>query len=744
MMIHRLYGMTAVVMALAIASHSRAQGVFPPPSIPRTVEARRASAPIHVDGRLAEAAWANATAAANFTQSEPRQGERAAFETSVRVLFDEEYIYVGAVLRDSAGTKGVRVPDMRRDFADTDSDVFVVVFDTFRDGRSAVAFGTNPYGAQRDLQSFDDQGRLLDVNWDAMWRVRTEISDSGWTAELAIPWSTIRYPAGRADWGVNFIRLARRANELSGWSPWPRAYSGLRMRYAGRLVGVEPPPPATNLRAQPYVVVSNERRVEAAVASTRTAPQVGGELKWAISPNTVADATVNTDFAQADADIQQVNLGRFSLFFPEKRSFFLENGGLFTVGGGGFGGEPFFTRRVGLDADGLPVAIDAGVRLTSRSERRSAGLLAVRQRDAGDAPASTFGVARFTSNLGAENRFGVLVASRIDDGTGVVGGSSNTVAAVDGFVRPTRSSYVRAMAARSTTSDAGGEGTHFYAHAAGNWNYGYFGWIQSYISDGYEARTGFVPRGDMMLTSPAVSLDLRPSWRPRLLRNFNPGFSAAIYHRASDHRFQEGNVYIYPVALTFSDASYVRLWLQPERQDLEATFSPIPDIDIAPGRYDFSQYGVTYKPDLSRRLWAWVTVASGGYFDGQRDEIIARVRVAPSPRLALTFDYEGNRLRGVGTTAASATTHLYYPEIRAALNPRLQLVGLWQYNSVTGQSSWNGRLAWEYAPLSFAYLVYNDRYYDDRPTAQPAERRLILKVSYLGQLSLFAARQRRQ
>jgi Domain of unknown function (DUF5916)/Carbohydrate family 9 binding domain-like len=725
----------ALAFSAASSAGAKAQGVFPPPAQPPTIEARRATGPIVVDGRLDDAAWAAAMPANGFRQSEPRQGATAVFATTVRVLFDDAFIYIGALLHDTAGRKGVRVPDLRRDFGDTDADLFGVMFDTFRDGRTAVAFATNPYGAQRDLQSFDDQGRLLDVNWDAMWRVRTTVTDSGWTAEMAIPWSTLRYPAGAADWGINFVRVARRANELSGWSPWPRAYSGLRMRYAGRIRGLEPPPPATNLRVQPYGLLRAERREAGATATDRTKPDVGGDLKWAMTPNSVLDATVNTDFAQAEADIQQVNLGRFSLFFPEKRQFFLENGSLLTIGGGGFGGEPFFSRRIGLDDAGLPVAIDAGLRLTNRSAGRSAGLLGVRQRGTAGEPASTFGVGRYVQNFGAENRIGAMVVSRIDDGSRSVARSTNTVAVLDGFVRPTRSSYVRAMVARSFTDGPGGDGVHVYAHAAMNQNYGYFGWIQSYISERYEARAGFVPRGNLILTSPAVALDLRPAWRPRWIRAFSPGFSTAVYHRASDGRFQEGNVYIYPAAVTFRDGGYVRLWVQPERQDLETEFVPFVGMPIGPGRYDFAQYGVTYKPDLSRKLWAWVTVASGGYFDGRRDKAIVRIRTAPSPRVALTFDYEGNRLRDVGVNRAGETTHLFYPEARFALNPRVQLVGLWQYSSVSELASWNARIAWEFRPLSYLYLVYNDRGYrgPDSP-ALPTERQLILKVSYLSQL----------
>ncbi|MGQ0643814.1 MAG: DUF5916 domain-containing protein [Gemmatimonadaceae bacterium] len=728
-----------VTVFSASRSTARAQSVFDPSPSPPVIRAQRAAGSLKIDGRLDDVAWQNALMATGFIQSEPNQGDSTRFHTHVRIVFDEHYLYLGAVLHDSAGRAGVRVPDLRRDFGDDNNDLFGVVFDTFRDGRSAVAFVTNPYGAQRDLIAFDDQGRLTDVSWDAVWDVRTVLGDSGWTAEMAIPWATLRYPAASSVWGINFIRIARRANETSGWSPWPRAYSSLRVRYAGRVTGLEPPPPAANVRVQPYAVASAERLERTTAGTSRdTRPDIGADVKWAITPSTVLDATVNTDFAQADADIQQVNLGRFSLFFPEKRPFFLENSGLFAVGGAGFGGEPFFTRRIGLDDAGSPVPIDAGVRLTSRTPTQSLGLLGVRQQQGAERPASTFGVGRYVRNVGLENRIGAMLVSRMDDETRDDAVATNTVAAVDGFVRPSRSSYVRAMLARSFTSGGGGDGTHGYVHAAMNANYGYFGWVQSYISRDYRADVGFVPRGDLILTSPAVTLDWRPSWRPTSVRAFNPGFSTAIYHRASDRRFQEASVTLNPVQWTFQDGGSLRIWSRPEWQHLERSFTPVPQMPIDSGDYQFTQYGVTYRPDLSRSLWAWVTVASGGYYDGTRDQAIVRIRTAPSPHVAVTFDYEGNRLRDVGRDNASRSTHLFYPELRLALNPRVQFVTLWQYSSVSRIEGWNARIAWEFRPLSYVYLVYSDRVFRDaagvvRPEIA-AERRLILKVSWLRQL----------
>jgi hypothetical protein len=310
-------------------------------------------------------------------------------------------------------------------------------------------------------------------------------------------------------------------------------------------------------------------------------------------------------------------------------------------------------------------------------------------------------------------------------------------------VRPTLSSFVCAAVARSMTNGAGfagaaGDRAAGWFHAAASTNRGYFGWIQAAYGKDYLPASGFLPRRDLILTSPAVTLDLRPAALPRWLRSFQTGFTTAFYHRASDRRFQEGTLTVYPVQLTFQDGGSLRLWATPEWQRLERPFTPVPGLTVDPGRYQFAQYGVTYRPDVSRRLWAFVTAQTGGYFDGRREQVNAQVRGAPDPRLALTVSHVGNRLRDVGPARASETTHLFYPEPRAALDPRVQLVGLYQYNSVSRQSSWNARAAWEFQPLSFVYLVYNGRGYRDPATAgtavPPTERQLVLKLSYLGQL----------
>lgn len=194
--------------------------------------------------------------------------------------------------------------------------------DPFLDKRNAIVFQTNPYGVQRDLLAFDDA--FFDREWDGYWKVRTTRTDSGYVAEMQIPWATIRYPKGEIqDWGIQFVRRSRRLGEQSSWSPYPRAYNPYRMPYAGLLKGIEPPAPSVNLRVQPYLLTNFNRQFEnGKLVSEQFSPKIGGEIKWAITPHTVLDLTFNTDFAQADVDRQVQNLTRFSVLFPERRQFF--------------------------------------------------------------------------------------------------------------------------------------------------------------------------------------------------------------------------------------------------------------------------------------------------------------------------------------------------------------------------------------------------------------------------------------
>lgn len=711
------------------AATLEAQALFAPPAEPMRLRAVRTPAPLRLDGRLDEAAWQTAPVARGFVQAEPRQGAPASAHTEVRVLFDATHLYIGAFCADSGAA--VRVRDLRRDFDDTTDDFFGVAIDGVGERRSAAVFRVNARGALRDQQSVD--GGLSDVDFDAVWSARTSRSDSGWIAELAIPWQSLRYRAGTATMGINFQRLIRHRNENTGWAPWPRALEPYRMDYAGVLEGLEPPPPSRNLRVLPYVLAEARR---GAAVGPDTDGDAGLDLKWAVSPNAVLDLTTNPDFGQADVDRQVVNLTRFSVFFPERRQFFLENRGLFFTGNGSRF-EPFFSRRIGIDDAGNPLTIRGGARFSVRTRAGAAGALAAVQEGTDSLPGAAFAVLRAVRNLGRQDRLGVLLSTRHD-----ADGRTNAVGGVDWFVRPTPGSFVRGTLTASTTTggaaSADGEGLGGFLWIANTANWGYVGYISELVTRRYEARTGFVLRNDYVRISPAVTLDWRPAWRPRWLRRWQPGVTLEHFVAASTGAVQEGFLSLRPVAGQFEHGGRFEYALLPNWQRLGGPFRPLPGLAVAPGAYDYLRHRVQLSSDPSARVAASLDASTGGYFDGRLHSVRTVVQATPDPHLALSADYTLNLVRDLGPARTDLTTHLLGVESRFAASPRLQLVSFAQWNTAARQLTLNARLAWEYRPLAFVYLIYNDRSavagLGGPETAPATARQLLLKVTWLSQL----------
>lgn len=721
-----LAALAAVAMAAPV--YAQAPVAFLPAAVPLELRAMRADVSPAIDGRLDEAVWTRAPLASAFVQAEPRQGEAATEPTDVRVLFDDRYLYVGVVCHDSTGASDLRVRDLRRDFDETTDDFFGIAIDGVQDGRSAMVFRVNPRGALRDQQTVD--GGLADVDFDAVWMARTARDERGWTAELAIPWETLRYREGHGTWNVNFQRMHRRKNESSGWSPWPRVMQPFRMDYAGRLTGLEPPPPGRNLRLQPYVLGDATRTDTTGGRRERETAEIGSDLKWAITTNTVLDLTVNPDFGQTDVDRQVVNLTRFSVFFPERRQFFLENRGVFFTGNGGRF-EPFFSRRIGLDDTGGPLPINAGARMTMRSAGHAFGALAASQ--GGDGTESEFGVVRYVKNFSGQNRLGGIVAARRDRG-----GESNVVTGVDGFWRMSSTAFVRGTITQSGTSGTGGEGVGGYVWIANDTNRGYFGYVSELVTRGYDARSGFVVRNDYVRISPAMILDWRPSWRPRFVRRIQPGFTLEHFIDPNDGAVQEGFLSVRPFTLQFENGGLLQYAALPNWQRLRTSFRPVPGVSVAPGSYDYLRHAITLQTDPSARVAVRFEGQTGGYFDGDLKTWRGVLQATPDPRVAINADYTVNRLDRVGGLRGALTTHLLGLETRLATTPRLQLVSFVQWNTVARQLTANARLAWEYRPLSFFTIVYNDRSpVDGRGIVTPApfaSRQLLIKLTWLTQV----------
>jgi hypothetical protein len=694
------------------------------PGGPRSISAHRAASEMTIDGIVAEAEWGSVPVSRGFRQIQPDQGEPTAFDTEVRVQYDDEAVYVAAFCRDTAGWSGVRVPDLRRDFDFFANDLFGVCFDPYGDRRLSIAFQTNPYGVQRDLQVLD--GVEYDRNWDARWAVRTAMTDSGWSVEMAIPWSTLRYDAERSRWRVNFVRIVRRTNETSGWSVWPREFDPYAMAYAGDLDGLVVPPPSLNARIMPSFVARN---ADPATAPQRTTISGGVDGKWALTPNTVLDLTIKTDFAETDVDDPVISLSRFSVFFPEKRQFFLENQNLFSTGLEGML-QPFFSRSIGLDAAGNPVPIEAGVRITSRTSDESVGGLFIRQ--AGERPAS-FGVARYITHIGETGRIGVLSSMRRDDQTLALPATTNVVGAVDGYVRPLEHWSISGMLSISRTEGGNGNGTAGYAKVAYKPSWIYAFWQQVFISPAYAPSTGFISSSDIIQTFPGFYLDWRPEWRPSFIRSFEPGVYVYAYHRFSDRTLQQASVVLSPVWIGFDDGSNFALECEPTWHNFRELYAPL-GAPLALGDAYYTRWRLIFNGDNSKTVSVRIRAATGTYFNGRLNAVTVGCAVAPVPHIAADIQYTVNDATGLGVERKNVTTHLVTPRLRLAVDPRLQMTTQFQYNSFVQSVRWNVRLSYEFSPLSYCHVVFNELLPEGEGSVIVPERKGTMKLTYQHQL----------
>ena len=715
-----------IISILLLPVVGTTQEVFDPAVDRMLFQASRLEGAITIDGDLSEPIWQETQVITDFVQKEPVQQGAPTYKTEVRLAYDEDALYISAICfqpRDST-----RVQNLRRDFSFDDNDLFGISIDGFLDQRNAVIFQTTPHGNQRDLEVID--GTEANLNWDARWTVRTTIYDDRWVAEIEIPWRNLRYPEGADRLGVIFARNVRSLNEESSLPAIPRAFSIERMAYAGELRGFETPPPQPNLQLNPYIL--SQRLSETATADVSDV-EVGGELKWAMSPSTVLDLTVNTDFAQADVDRRVINLDRFSVFFPERRQFFLESANIFSASVTEWI-RPFFSRRIGLDQFGNPIPLDGGLRLTSRSSEQQIGLLAMRQQAFGTIPTADFGVARYSRNVAGQSRIGGMLTYR-EDGASITGGQAiaknrNATYTADGLWQPTQSFGIQGMLSASDDDKTGdGIGGQLWGFYRSNKIY-----VSSlnYYSKDYNPGIGLeLLDTNYMMNSLLTSFDFRSPMLPSTVRSFSPGASVFVFRSSDNGDLLFAYAPIRPLRLRYHSGAQIDLVVEPNKQQLEEPFFPA-GIEIAPGEYDYTRYRVSARTDQSASLAGNVSVESGDYFDGKLTSYSVSARFAPKPQIELSADVQLNQLKGLGVTAEDKTTRLYRVNARLALNPRLQATGFYQWDSLADRSAWNLRLSWEYRPLSYIYVVYNK---NDREGLDPGDRfsqdQIILKATYL-------------
>lgn len=722
-----------------VTSNAQEAEIFSPDSIKLELKAIETKSIIKIDGILDESDWSLVPKSPSFTQVDPNQKARPSQDTDVKVLFDDKFLYFGIFCKDTLGKSAIRATDFKRDFSHTTHDLININIDAFNSERNAMSFAVNPYGVQRDYLSFD--ALYYDIDWDAIWQVRTSITEMGWIAEIGIPWKTLRYPHFNNEnqqWGIQIYRNRRIINEISAFSPFPQTYPSARMEYAGLLKGVQPPPPSkTNIRIQPYALTSIEKYSGSDSSGNEEDPdfKTGGEIKWAISSNDVLDLTFNTDFAQADVDRQINNTTRFSVFFPERRQFFLENASLFGINVNRRSGDegaihiqPFFSRRIGLDEESRPIPIVAGARFVHSSSKINYGGIAIRQEGDSLTEATNFFVGRYSKNFGKQNRAGGLLTIKNQPD------ESNITLTADGFFRFSEEHSLNTLISYSQDSDSGKKGLSAIAQYYYNTNKWIGWWTQSIITKDYNPEVGFISRQDVIGTTPGIIRNFRGDKLPfkKWIRAFEPSIAAQFYHQASTHDLIERKYIVNPFYLNLQNGGYLGYGLNSNYQNLKESFIPL-DIEIAPGKYDYLRHFVLASTDPSKRISVSGFLEWGNYFNGGLSLLDLTFNLVPLPHFALSTRLNRNDFSNVGIDQTSKKVDLYAIEGRFAINPRIRLAGVYQKNTENDSENINLRFSWEYKPMSYIYLVFNERSFTEIEQLRQSEQQGIFKLSYVKQ-----------
>ncbi len=710
------------VVSAVHAARLPAQTIAPSDSVPgaqlatgaRALRAHQVERSIVVDGRLDEAEWQAAPVAGNFVQSEPRSGEAATEATEVRVLYDAERLYIGAYLHDRA-PGDIVVNDIRKDFNPDQQDDFEVILDTFHDRRNGYVFITNVAGARADRQ-VANEGREINTSWDAVWTVKTHRVSDGWVVEMAIPFRTLRFDFARAEnWGINFSRRIRRRNEVSFWAPVPRAYTLARVSLAGELTGIAHSGTARDLRVKPYVAGRAIR--ETGGVQTGSTGDAGLDVKYGVTPSLTLDLTVNPDFAQAEADEQQVNLTQFSQFFPEKREFFLENSGIFYVGDAARNNRVnlaptpdedmllFFSRRVGLSSDGRDVSIPAGLRLTGSAAGFTLGALSMRTQSTATTPASQYSVLRLRRNLFAGSDVGIIALDR--EGVGALANWNRLLGVDANFRLPGDWDWNSYGVGSRKPGKSGGQYTYRSSIAhEGNFVHVKAGVLE--IGSGFSDDIGYFRRTDTRKYILDFGVRPRPKWLGSIgVREMHPHVTWNYYENLRGEMTAKNLHTGYSFFL--SDGGFAELSVNPNFQRIDSPFTINRSIAPIPaGSYGWTEYQLRGGTNASRPLSATYTFITGGLWSGRQRTQQVAVTARPSEKLGTTLGVSHTEAT-LDLPAASFEALLWTARANYSFTTNMFFDALTQYDPRQHLFNANLRFNVIHRPLSDLFIVLNQQ-----------------------------------
>ena len=712
-----------------------------------TMAATRVDRGPTVDGDLSDAAWARSEVGTDFMQHEPLDGVPATERTEVRVVFTDGAIYFGIAAFD-ADPDAIIAKEMERDSRIYQDDSIILLLDTFHDRRNAYAFETNLNGARTDTL-VTDEGRDLNLEWDGIWSVASRKTAQGWTAEIAIPISTLRFDPAAPAWGFNVQRYIAHKREMTHWSGLPREVGVLgqvgsevqpvhRVSMAGELTGLTGLAQSAQLQIKPFAIgdVSEDPRLDLDPA---TDGDYGLDLKWGVTRSLALDLTYNTDFAEVEVDELQTNLTRFSLYFPEKRDFFLENAGIFDFGPPHrrFYEPPvlkaFFSRRVGLDA-GRQVPIDWGARLTGRVGGWDIGVLRVAAaglaRDDEALPPNAFTVARLKRNVGERSSVGAMLTEAAPDGE-----LANRVAGVDFVYKPGPKTIFGGFWSSSGLSEeeTGEAGSSDAGESAYGLNFDYQGRALTVFLDAQEIEEDYSPKAGFLLRRNVRHLNPQIQWLPRIERGFVRSWFTELYvdyyETLDEGELETQRIEFSPIGMRMTTEDRWRLGYVHETENLVQPFEVSDGVAIPPGRYEFDTVELAAFTNQSRLFGLRGRIGVGDFYEGTQTSgrIGFNFRISRHLQTQTSWVYNNVEL-----PQGAFDVGLYSQIVNITFTPNLRLNTILQYNDLSGDLGTNVRLHWIYRPGSDLFVVYNENWMaEDLRHRQSTHRQIAVKFTYL-------------
>ena len=712
--------------SLAASAQATAGGPGPaagaaPGAARAAIEAGALDGSIRLDGRLDEAAWRQAPVIDNLTMSEPTPGAAPTGRTTVRVLAGRKGLVVG-VRCDDPDAAGIVSFTKARDASLQNEDHVKIVLDTFRDGRSGYVFAVNPGGARYDAL-VSPGGESEDANWDGLWEAATSRDAAGWSAEIRIPVSTLAFGKGLTAWNFNVERRVQRLQEVDRWSGWSRDYKVTQTSHAGELAGLPDFDLGVGLTVRP--AVTSGGGIPAPGADVEGSLQPSLDVTQRLGSNLLGSVTVNTDFAETEVDTRRTNLTRFPLFFPEKRTFFLEGADIFAFGLG-LGTEmlPYYSRRIGLVA-GREVPILAGGKVNGRVSGTNIGAQLVQTREAeGVAPATTMGVVRLKQNVLAESSVGVIATAgdpRGRAGSWLLGGDATyQTSRLKGDKNFLLGVWGIAMGRDDVGADANAYGvTMDYPNDL--WDVVVKYWR---IGRDFDPSLGFVARPGVHAYAFNTEYMPRPDfWNIRqMFFEFRNSLVTDLEGRWESYR-----VWTAPVNWTFESGDRVEVNWTPTGERLTAPFEIAPGVVIPPGSYHWTRYRLEAGTAEKRRLSGQLTYWFGGFYEGTLHQVMWEAAWNPAPlvTLELTGEYNAGRL-----DAGDFDETLAGARLRLNLSPDLTLSSYVQYDTRSRSVGTNTRLRWTVRSAGDLFVIYNHNVRDITDRWQLDSNQLLVKFQY--------------